>query len=100
MSVFAYDFDPRFSVRFFEVHFWPATGRVLTINADGGKEPILADITITVSGATVSDTAFLVALALCDAGSPVGTLVEHESDGRTWAVDPAAGFSRTPYATA
>jgi hypothetical protein len=69
----------------FEVHYWPATGRVLAIHIPNfglwADEPILTEITVSGGGATLADTTYVIARSLADAGDPVGEVIEHAADG-------------------
>lgn len=71
--------DPRIFVRAFEVHYWPAAGRVLLINIEPAADgPVVTDLRIAGGG---DEAAFSIALALVEAGDPTGDPVRHNADG-------------------
>lgn len=82
---FTQDFDARFSLAFYEVHYWPNIRRVLVIHKPTHEvEPMLTDVRITHE--CDDSTVFILALALADAGVPSGGVFRHDADGTVWRI--------------
>ena len=69
----------------YEVHYWPHTGRVLTVYLTADGEPRTTDLRIVNTGGRgtmhLADTTAVLAETLANAGNPQGGLVEHTPDG-------------------
>lgn len=76
----------------YEVHYWPWTGRILTVHISSATEqvPITMEVIVTGDAQTPSlyDNTMLVALALAQAGQPTGELFKHKRDGSIVSVSP------------
>ncbi len=92
-----YDIDSRYYLQFFEVHFWPHLGRVLTVNKPSGQDPVTMLVIVSPAEweAFREDNTSVVAAALAEAGDPSGVLFRHNQDGsieyvdhHTWAARP------------
>lgn len=71
---------------FYDVHVWPSEGRIVMINCIGFGSfgPAVTHLTVGVpsdSANGVRDESIVIACALAKAGTEVGTLIEHRSDG-------------------
>lgn len=78
----------------YEVHYWPTEGRILIVHIPNfgvsADQPILTELMVLTHDGSISDTTFVTALALADAGKPAGALAEH-ADGRVHYVRDAYG---------
>jgi hypothetical protein len=84
--------DPRSLLRYFEVHYWPRTGRVTMIHAEpmyGTGTPVITHVQVigTADSADTADTAMLTAMALNAYATPTGDVYEHDADGNVWLID-------------
>ena len=86
---FTQDFDSRFAASFFEVHYWPHAGRILTVNKEShDPKPLVMELHITgTDGVGLADNTGVTAHVLCEAGNPAGTLVMHDRDGSMTSYD-------------
>lgn len=78
----AIDFDTRHVLAYFEVHYWPERGQIITVNCSGGTGPIVSDVRVTGQPGTseLGDATMLIALAVASAGRPEGDVFEHRAD--------------------
>lgn len=74
-------------MRFFDVHYWPGTGRIVMVHGDpayGSGSPVVTEMHVSGEphSADLSDTTTVVAVAMVNAANPAGELFEHQV-GRT-----------------
>lgn len=76
---------PRPTEDLFEVHFWPYTGRIMTIHLDPDGGAQTTDLRIVGTGGHgskhLSDQTAALAEHLADTSNPQGSLAEHWADG-------------------
>ncbi len=74
------DIDARVFAAYFDVHTWPALGRILMINKPTySAEPVITELLVNADDHRTAT--FVVGLALAQAGDPTGAYFEHGSDG-------------------
>lgn len=91
-----FDIDNRHYFEFFEVHYWPHLGRVLTLNKPSGQDPVTMELVVSAGDYATfrADNTALVSAALAEAGDPSGELFRHNQDGSIEYVDKYTWASR------
>jgi hypothetical protein len=91
------DVDSRLFVPVFEVHLWPAAGRIVLVHFPAyGNPPVVTDLRATGLGqARIDSELLLLAVALAKAADPApATVTEHGAGGRMTSID-VDSFDRT-----